>query len=188
VPDDPLEWEYGNRVDWFSYFIVGTAKQTLKTAWAVGRIGTLDQSKGSLRQDLRTLRQIREQNGNDALYSRLQRWALDVRSDITPQTSTLDVICGQTDIPGNFGAIITVSEVDVPLAPMGLGGTYEKRAARLIRPDEFTSLAAPLNKVDEYAAKVDDLGYSFPVLPIEVVEYHMSHFPIQELAHAQRVA
>jgi hypothetical protein len=99
----------------------------------------------------------------------------------------IDVICGQTDIPGNFGAIITVSEDDVPLAPMGLGGTYEKRAAHPVRPEEFTSLAVPLNKVEKYAAKVRELGYSFPVLPVEAIEYHMSHFPTQELAHAQRV-
>jgi hypothetical protein len=100
----------------------------------------------------------------------------------------IDVICGQTDIPGNFGTIITVSEDDVPLAPMGLGGTYEKRSARPVNPEEFTSLAVPLDKVEEYAAKVHNLGYAFPVLPIEAIGYHMSHFSIQELAYAQRVA
>ncbi|MGH7157470.1 MAG: hypothetical protein ACREGD_00100 [Candidatus Saccharimonadales bacterium] len=176
TPDDPLEWEYGNRTGWFSYCIVGTARQSLGTALLASNILKLGRPK----QELRTLHATN--NG----YSRLQRWALDLRRDVTPQTSMIDVICGQTDIPGNFGAIITVSEDDVPLAPMGLGGTYEKRAARPVRPEEFTSLAVPLNKVEEYAAKVHRLGYSFPVLSIEVVEYHMSHFPIQELAHAHR--
>ena len=178
TPDEPLEWECGSGADWFSYCIVGTARQTLKKALATG----------SLLQELRALRQTREQNVSANSYNRLQRWALDVRSDITPQTSVVDVINGRTDIPGNFGAIITVSEDDVPLAPMGLGGTYEKRAARPVRPGEFTSLAVPLNKVEEYATKIHNLGYVFPVLPIEAIEYHMSHFPIQELAHAQRVA
>ncbi len=177
--DDPLEWEYGNAADWFSYFIADTFRQTFDKARATGR----------LRQEFRTLRQqTREQNVNTGGYSRLQRWALDVRRDVTPQTSMLDVISGRTDIAGNFSAIITVSEDDVPLAPMGLGGTYEKRAARPVEPGEFTSLAVPLNKVQEYTAKVRGLGYSFPVLPIEAVEYHMSRFPIQELTHAQRVA
>lgn len=173
--DDPLEWEYGKRVGWFSYCIVGTARQSFGVALLGGNIRMLGRPKST-----------REQNANG--YSRLQRWALDVRRDVTPRTSMIDVICGQTDIPGNFGAIITVSEEDVPLAPMGLGGTYEKRSARPVEPGEFTSLAVPLNKVKEYAAKVRQLGYSFPVLPIEAVEYHMSHFSIQELAHAQRVA
>ncbi|HEV7453850.1 MAG TPA: hypothetical protein VGO07_01180 [Candidatus Saccharimonadales bacterium] len=177
TPDDPLEWEYGNGADWFSYFIADTAGRTFKKALAAG----------SLRKGLRTLRKTQEQNVNANGYNRLQRWAFDLRSDITPQTSTLDVICARTDIPGNFGAIITVSEDDMLLAPMGLGGTYEKRAARTVGPEEFISLAVPLNKVDEYSAKVHGLGYSFPVLPTEAVEYHMSHFPIQELAHAQRV-
>ncbi|HUD10794.1 MAG TPA: hypothetical protein VMS08_00165 [Candidatus Saccharimonadia bacterium] len=186
MPDDPLEWEYGNRVDWFSYFIVDTAWQSFKEARAAGKTRRLGQPKGSLRQELRTLRQTREQDINANGYNRLQRWAF--RSDIAPQTSTRDVICGRTDIPGNFGTIITVSEDDVPLAPMGLGGTYEKRSARPVEPREFTSLAVPLDKVEENTTKVHDLGCSFPVLPIEAVEYHMSHFPIQELAHAQRVA
>jgi len=174
---DPLEWGWGNGVDWFSYFIVDTARQSFKK----GRLTV------NLRQELRALRQTQEQRVRANSYSRLQRWALDIRSDITPRTSALDMICVRTDIPGNFGVIITVSEDDVPLAPMGLGGTYEKRAARPVRPDKFTSLAVPLNKVDEYSAKVRDLGYSFPVLPIEAVEYHMSQFSLQELAHAQRV-
>jgi hypothetical protein len=183
APDDPLAWKYGNRVGWFSYCIVGTARQSFGTALLASNVRALGQPK----QELRTASPTREQNTANNGYSRLQRWALDVRSDVTPQTSKLDVIRGQTDIPGNFGAIITVSEDDVPLVPMGLGGTYEKRTARSVEPKEFTSLAVPLNKVDEYAAKVYDLGYSFPVLPIEAVEYHMSHFPIQELALAQRV-
>jgi hypothetical protein len=169
---DPLEWEYGNRVGWFSHCIVGTARQSFGTALLAGNARTMGKPAGS------------PQNTN---YSRLQRWALDIRSDITPQTSMIDVIQGQTDIPGNLGAIITVSEDDVPLAPMSLGGTYEKRAARTVAPWEFTSLAVPLGKVGEYTAKVRSLGYSFPVLPIEAVEHHMSHFSIQELAHAQRV-
>lgn len=174
-PDNPLVWVYGKGVGWFSYCIVGTARQSLGTALLASNLRALGRPK----QELRT---PRTNNG----YSRLQRWALDVRRDITLRTSITDVISGRTDIAGNFGAIITVSEKDVPLSPMGLGGTYEKRAARPIRPDEFASLAVPLNKVEEYAAKVRQLGYSFPVLPMEAVEYHMSHFPIQELAHAQR--
>jgi hypothetical protein len=175
TPDNPLEWEYGNRTGWFSYCIVGTARQTLGTALLAGNVHTPSRPKPA-----------REQNTTNG-YSRLQRWALDVRGDITSQTSIIDVICGQTDITNNFGAIITVSEDDVPLAPMELGGTYEKRAARPVMPTEFTSLAVPLNKVEEYTARVRRLGYSFPVLPIEAVEYHLSKFPIQELAHAQRV-
>lgn len=177
ILDSPLEWEYGDRAGWFSYCIVGTARQSFGTALSASNLRTLGRPK----QELRTLHAKRG-------YSRLQCWALDVRRDVTPQTSMIDVICGQTDIPGNFGAIITVSKDDVPLAPMGLGGTYEKRAGRPIRPDEFTSLAVPLNKVEEYAAKVHGLGYSFPVLSIEAVEYHISRFPIQELVQAQRVA
>jgi hypothetical protein len=183
--DNPLEWEYGNRVGWFSYCIVGTARQSFGTARLVRSLG---RPIGSLRQELRTLRPTRKQKATINGCNRLQRWALDIRSDITPQTPKLDVICGQTDISGNFGAIITVSEDEVPLESMGLGGTYEKRAARAIEPREFASLAVPLNKVEEYTAKVHHLGYSFPVLPIEAVEYHLSHFPIQELAHTQRVA
>jgi hypothetical protein len=171
-PVDPLEWEYGNRVAWFAYCIVDTALQSLRKTRSIG---------------LEMLRQLRGKSVDANRYNRLQRWALDVRSDITPQTSMIDVISGQTDIPGNFGAIITVSEDDVPLAPMPLGGTYEKRAARPIGPAEFISLAVPLNRVEEYTAKVQGLGYSFPVLPIEAVEYHMSQFGVEELAHAQRV-
>ena len=187
TPDNPLEWEFGNRAGWFSYCIVGTVQQSFGTGRLARNVRTLGRPKDSLRQELRTLRQTRKQNTPTNNYSRLQRSALDVRSNVTPQTSMIDVICGQTDIPGNFAAIITVSENDVPLTPMGLGGTYEKRTARPVEPREFTSLAVPLNKVEEYATKVRDLGYSFPVLPIEAVEYHMSHFPVQELAHAQRV-
>lgn len=183
TPGSSLEWEYGNRVGWFSYCIVGTARQSFGTALLASNLRTLGRPK----RELRTIRQIREQNVSANGYNRLQRWALDVRSDITPQVSIMEVIYGRTDIPGNFGAIITVSEDDVPLAPMGLGGTYEKRSARPVEPRKFTSLAVPLNKVGEYTAKVHDLGYSFPVLPIEAIEYHMSHFPIQELAHEQRV-
>jgi hypothetical protein len=177
TPDNPLRWKYGNRAGWFSYCIVGTARQTFGTALLLRNARRPSRSKQE------STRLYTANNG----YSRLQLWALDVRHDVTPKTSIIDVICGQTDIPGNFGAIITASEHDVPLAPMGLGGTYEKRSARPVNPEEFTSLAVPLNKVEEYAAKVRDLGYSFPVLPIEAVEYHMSHFPIRELAHAQRV-
>ena len=187
TPDDPLEWEYGNRVGWFAYCIVGTARQSFGTAVLAGKARMLGQSKDGQQKELRTLRSKRKQNTTVNGYSPLQCWALDVRSDISLQTSALDVICGQTDIPGNFGAIITVSEADVPLAPMGLGGTYEKRAARPVVPREFTSLAVPLNKVEEYISKVHGLGYSFPVLPIEAVDYHMSHFPIRGLTHAQRV-
>ena len=176
-PDDGLAWVHGDRVGWFSYCIVGTARQSLGTALLASNLHALGRPK-------KELRPVHTSNG----YSRLQRWALDIRRDVTPQTSMIDVIRGRTDIPGNFGAIITVSEKDVPLAPMGLGGTYEKRAARPIRPDEFTSLAVPLNKVGEYAAKVHKLGYSFPVLPIEAVEYHLSHFPLRELADAQHVS
>lgn len=183
TPDNPLEWEYGDRAGWFSYCIVGTARQTLGTALLVRNVRKLRRSK----QELRTLRPTREQKATKNGYSRLQCWALDLRRDIMPNTSMIEVICGQTDIPGNFGAVITVSEDDVPLAPMGLGGTYEKRAARTVRPHEFTSLAVPLSKVEEYAAKVYDLGYSFPVLPIEAVEYHMSRLPLRELVYAQRV-
>jgi hypothetical protein len=175
--DNPLEWVYGTRVGWFSYCIMGTARQSFGTALLAGNLRTLGRPKSDL-----SMAPV-----NDS-YSRLQRWALDVRQDITPRTPMIDVIRARTDIPANFGVIITVTEKDVPLAPMGLGGTYEKRSARPIRPDEFTSLAVPLNKVEEYTAKVHDLGYSFPVLPIEAVEYHMAHFPVQELARAQRVA
>jgi hypothetical protein len=183
-PDNPLTWEYGNRVGWFSYCIVGTARQSLGTALLASNLRTLTQPK----HESRGFRPIREQNATKNDYGRLQRWALDVRSDITPQTSKLDVICGRTDISGNFGVIVTVSEDDVPLTSMELGGTYEKRSACPVKPWEFTSLAVPLSKVEEYAIKVHDLGYSFPVLPIEAIEYHMSHFPMQELAQAQRVA
>ena len=170
TPDNPLQWEYGNRAGWFSHCIVGTARQSFKTARLTN-----------------VLRPTPKQNSTTDGYSRLQRWARDVRNDITSQTSMIDVICGQTDIPANFGAIITVSEDDVLLEPMGLGGTYEKRSARPVEPREFTSLAVPLNKVEPYVAKVRGLGYAFPVLPIEAIEYHMSHFLLQELAHAQRV-
>lgn len=176
-PDNPLLWEYGSRVGWFAYCIVGTARQALGTALLASGMRWLGRPKQAL------LRPPQEQSAANNSYGRLQRWALDVRGDITPQTATLDVICGQTDIPHNFGAIITVSGDDVPLASMGIGGTYEKRAARPIRPGEFTALAVPLNKVEKYKAKVRDLGYAFPVLPIEAIEYHLSRFSIQELSY-----
>jgi len=187
APDDPLQWEYGDGTEWFSYCIVDTGRQEFKRGRTAGKIRTWGQSKGSLLQTLRTRRQLPERN-TPANYNRLQRWARDIRSDITPQTSTLDVLSGRTNIPGNFSAIITVSEDDVPLAPMEFGGTYEKRAAHTIEPSLFTSLAVPLNRVEEYNAKARGLGYSFPVLSIEAIEYHMSRFPVEELAHAQRIA
>jgi hypothetical protein len=187
-PSDPLQWEYGAHDEWFSYFMVDTVRQGFKKARAAGSLQKSAQPRTRLRTALGALRDKRQQNVSTDGYNRLQRWARDVRSDVTPQTSMLDVLHGQTDIPGNFGAIITVSEEDVPLAPMGPGGTYEKRAIQPVMPQQFTSLAVPLNKVAEYSARVHGLGYTFPVLPIEAVEYHMSHYPIEELAHKQRVS
>ena len=159
TPDEPLEWEYGDRAGWFSYCIVGTARRSFGTALLASNVRALGRpKKQSAAPALPNTQAKRYYRG----YNRLQRWALDVRSDITfPDISTVDVICGRTDIPGNFGTIITVSEDDVPLAPMGLGGTYEKRAARSVGPREFTSLAVPLNKVEEYAARVHDWGIRF---------------------------
>lgn len=177
LPADPLAWEYGNRAAWFSYFIVDTAKQTLKKA----------QFLDILKRRPRKNHPKRKHDVSIKDYSRLQRWALDVRRDITPQTSAIDIICGRTDITDNFGAILVMSEDDVRLATMRLGGTYEKRAARSVKPTKFMALAVPLNKVEEYTAKVRRLGYSFPVLAVEVVEYHMSRFSTQELTRAQRV-
>src|SRR5581483_5647050 len=81
TPDSPLEWEYGNRVGWFSYCMVGTAQQAFGTALLASNVRTL----GPPKQALRTLHPTRGQhatNDNDS-YDRLQRWAFDLRSDIT---------------------------------------------------------------------------------------------------------
>ena len=119
--------------------------------------------------------------------NKLQKWVRDVRSDVTSQTPSIDVLESQTDIPGNHGAILTFAKEDIPLFDMGPGRVYEERSTETATPEQIKALSVPLNRVDEYKEKVKALGLSCPVLPIEAVDYHFSKFPLRELTTEARV-
>ncbi len=94
----------------------------------------------------------------------------------------------QTDIPGNFGAIVSISRDSVKLFDMGPGRIYEERTKSQIAPSTFKAIAVPLGKVQQYTDIVNQLGLGFPVVSIEAVEYHMSQFSLHELTKGLKVA
>ncbi len=186
-PNDPLAWEYGDSTEWFQYNMLDTVKRGAQNALlhpsaSLRRYGPAIANR--IGDALRNT--MRDAPSDSRELDKLQQWISDVRSDVTPSTPGIEVLHGSTDIPDNFGAIITINRSDVELFDMGSGGVYEERTQSEVVPNRFRSLSVPLNKVGEYEQKIKQLGLSVPVLPIEAVDYHFSHFPFQELTKSLR--
>ncbi len=174
--DDPLLWQYGDKADWLSYIMGATVWEHLK-----------DNVK-SPRQVLHRFSRVREfakGNKNTGDLSRLQKWVQDVRKS-RPTDRTKVIFHAHTDIPGNFGAVFTIDSAKVAIAPKG-PGVYEVRTVEPIKGSDFLSLAVPMNRLEEYQEKTRELGHSFPVLPMEAVDFHVSKFPFNEVTVNRKI-
>lgn len=182
-PQDPLKWEYGRNSDWIAYALSNTGNVLLRNAVQV-------------RHPIRSIQNLREIKRNlwgftnkkvegDERLGKLQKWISYVRR-VSPEDKVKDVLLERTDIANNFGAVITLDPNRTTVVPRG-PGVYEVRTQDSIPPESFLSLAVPLNKVEEYREKIKALGYDFPTLPIEEVDYHMSRFSFEELTEKRRI-
>ena len=188
-PENPLKWEYGNSADWFSFFMMDTILHEMHYTMRHPRTvlpHVSDMAKDTVSY-LRTMRKSTDEVPNKRI-ERLQRWISDIRKgDLENNTTPLSILQAQTDIPGNFGAIVTLPADKIALFDMGPGRVYEERTSQEVLPNTFTSIAVPLVQVEAYKEKVKTMGVVVPVLPIEAIEYHMSRFPLPQVTTALRV-
>lgn len=182
-PNDPLEWNYGDSNEWFSYCMWDTVQTEAKNPRNYKQLPPLVAKK--ILKFTGLVKKPTDSQKMSAL-KKLTQWVSDLTTEVTTDTPVAEILRGQTDIPDNFGAIVTVSRDDVELFDMGPGRVYEERTMSQVPPQKFISLAVPLDRVEEYAAKVAQLGLNFPVLPIEAVDYHMSQFPLKDLTTASK--
>lgn len=175
-PNRSLAWEYGNRDNWGAYFLYRTLVdfRNIKHIPSISkRIGrrTIDKLVGKDRQ---------------RVPNRAHKWISATSREITEDSRLNEILRAKTDIPGNFGAVLTVNESDAPAVKMGPGDAYERRTQSPITSDKFVALSVPLDQVDTYRNITDSLGYKFPVLPIEAVDYHMRKFPFDEIVRPEK--
>lgn len=179
-PKDLRKWEYGDKGHWLSYFMGGTTAVYGKDFFKRG----VRSPKKVLREFKDAISGMRQNKSPDGV-GRLHNWVSNVRR-VDPSENTRQVFYSRTDIPDNFGAVFVVDKKGVKVAPKG-PGVYEVRTLDPIPPENFSALTVPLDKVAEYREKVAALGYAFPVLPTEAVDYHMSRFPFEELTKNRRI-
>lgn len=186
-PDVPVLWEYGDANQWFSYYLADTFltefKQALRHPRAHAKF--VPQVASRIRRYIGNMRKSNYTGETEATKGR--QWVHDIRHDVSSSTPAIELIRGRTDIPGNFGAMVTVNRKDVELFNMGKGRVYEERTESEVVPNRFASLAVPMEKLAEYRERVRDLHLVFPVLPIEAVDYHFSQFPLRELTSGLRI-
>jgi len=184
-PTDPLKWEYGDSNLWFSFFMTRTILEEIKEKIKTTSVGAKNiySIPGKLLSYVKNIRQNPQAEQDIVGLNRLQKWITDLRADITTATPPLDIIRMRTDIPGNYGAIVTLPNKDVSLFDMGYGRVYEERSAEQVQATDFTSISVPFNKVEQQKTKLDSLGLRLPVLATEAIEYHMSKFKFPQVTY-----
>lgn len=175
-PETPLKWEYGSRDHWGSFFLY----RTLVDKGNIKHIPTITKRIGG-RFTAKLFGQEREKQNGRAL-----KWLSATTSSLPENAKIQDILKAKTDISGNFGGILTIRKEDAPRIEQGPGDAYEYRTSARITPDKFVALSVPIDQVDTYRNVIHALGHTFPVLPMEAVDLHMSQFSFRELTEKGR--
>lgn len=171
-PNEPLRWEYGDRDAWGSFFRF----KNYTDASNLRHIAPMAKRMVSERL-------IKKIDNKQSDFPASHKWISATTSQVPPEATGMEILKAKTDLPGNFGAVITIDGNSVNAnSGWGFGDAYEARTFEDIEPGNFVALAVPLRQVDTYMDVVQDLNYKFPVLPLEAVDLHMSRFALEEVA------
>lgn len=167
--DIPLEWQYGSKKDWAMYFALDTGldmrpSEFLTLAYTIGKThyGVKDGPRFS------------------------PGWFGKVRKDIPRDLKYMDLADAYSTIEGNFPVIAVFDAEAVSSYRVPALSRYEDRTMFDVPPGKLLALEVPLSQVEMVKNKARDSGVSIPVLPIECVDLHASHFPTEQHTKLQR--
>ncbi|MFC1810560.1 hypothetical protein ACFLZH_03605 [Patescibacteria group bacterium] len=168
-----LQYEYGSRKFWITYFFRKMILFGLKDEKLLGRtiknwIKTRDEQAKFIEKSKLWARTIR----NDDKYSK------------KPRIGALQLLkSGKSTIPDNHPLIIGIrkGKVDPLENPNPTFAKYEERTSQAIPPKHWSYLGVPLANIEEFNVALEELGLNLDVLPMELVELCMADMDFEKL-------